>query len=121
MYKFNENLKTAIAKNFGQTDPINLVGSIKQGKPLSGPEFALLIDQLNVDIRAEEYGIIYSHLIILGLLFIDDISLIADLERQFQKILNQNNLFFNIWHLKLNPTKSAVVIFHSKQTNKTQN
>ena len=49
----------------------------------------------------------------------DDI--IVDSERQLQEILNQTNLFLNKWYLKLNPTKSAVVIFHSKQTNKTQN
>ena len=121
MYKLNQNLKTTVATKFGQTDAINIEYSIRQGKPLSGREFALLIDQLNVDIRAEGYGIIYSHLIIVSLLFMDDITLIADSERQLQEILNQANLFFNKWHLKFNPTKSAVVIFHSKQTNKTQN
>ena len=108
MYKLNQNLKTTIATKFG----INIENSTRQGKPLSGPEFALLIDHI---------GIIYSHLIIVGLLFMDEISLIADSERQLQEILNQTNLFFNKWHLKFNPTKSAVVIFHSKQTNKTQN
>ena len=51
----------------------------------------------------------------------DDISLIGDSERQLQEVLNQTNLFFNKWHLKFNPTKSAVVIFHNKQINKTQN
>ena len=51
----------------------------------------------------------------------DDITLIADAERQLQEMLNQTNFFFNKGHLKFNPTKSAVVIFHSKQTNKTQN
>ena len=49
----------------------------------------------------------------------DDIT--VDSEKQLQEILNQANLFLKKWYLKLNPTKSAVVIFHSKQTNKTQN
>ena len=51
----------------------------------------------------------------------DYIALIADSEKQLQEILNQTNLFFNKWHLKLNSTKSAVVIFDRKQANKTQN
>ena len=51
----------------------------------------------------------------------DNITLIADSERQLQEILNQTNIFFNKRHLKFNPTKSAAVIFHSKQTNETQN
>ena len=121
MYKLNQNLKTTLAAKFGQTDVIKIEDSIRQGKPLSGPEFALLIDHLNVGIRAEVYGIIYSHLIIVSLLFMYDITLLADAERQLQEIHDKANLFFNKWHLKFNPTKSAVVIFHSKQTNKTQN
>ena len=88
MYKLNQNLKTTTATKFGQTDTIDIEDSIRQGKPLSGPEFALLIDQLNVDIRAEEYGIIYSHLILVSLLCTDDTTLIADSERQLQEILN---------------------------------
>ena len=112
--QLNQNLKTTIAKKIG----ISIENSTRQGKSLSGPEFALLIDQLNVDIRAEGYGIVYSHLIIVSLLFMD-IALIVESERELQEILSQTNLFFNKWHLKFNPTKSAVVIFHSKQTNKT--
>ena len=121
MYKFDRNLKTTIATKFGQTDTIDIEDRIQQGRPLLGLEFALLIDQLNVDIKAEGYGIISSHLIIVSLLFMDDRILIADSEKQIQEILNQTNLFFNKWHLKLNLTKSAVVIFHRKQANKTQN
>ena len=117
----NQNLKTTIATKFGQTDTIDIEDSIQHGKPLSGPEFALLIDQLKIDIRGEGYGIIYSHLIIVFLLFTEDKTLIADSERQLQEILNQTNLFFSKWHLKLNPTNCAVVIFHRKQANKIRN
>ena len=117
----NQNLKTTVATKFGQTDTINIEDSIRQAKPLSKPEFALLIDHLNVYIRAEGYGIIYSPLRIVSLLFMDGITLIPDWERRLQEILNQTNFFFNKWHLKFNQTKGAVVIFHSKQTNKTQN
>ena len=73
MNKLNQNLKRTIATKFGQTDTTDIDDNIQQGTPLSGPEFALLIDQLNVDIRAEGYGIIYSHLMIVSLLFTDDI------------------------------------------------
>ena len=56
MNKLNQNLKTITATKFGQTDTVNTEDSIIQGKPLSGLEFSLLIDQRNVDIRAERYG-----------------------------------------------------------------
>ena len=121
MYKLNQNLKTTTATKFGQTDTIDIEDSIRQGKPLSGPEFALLIDQLNVGITEEGYGFIYSHLILVNLLSTDNITVIADSERQLQEILNEKNLFFNKLHLKLNLIKSALVMFHRKQVNKTQN
>ena len=89
MYKLNQNLKTTLAAKFGQTDVIKIEGSIRQGKPLSGPEFALLIDHLNVGIRAEVYGIIYSHLIIVSLLFMYDITLLADAEDNFKKYMTK--------------------------------
>ena len=100
MYKLNQNLKTTIATKFDQTDAINIEDSIRQGKLLSEPKFTHLIDQRNVVIRAEGYGIKYSHLIIASLLSMDDITLIADSERQLQEVLNQANLFFNKWHVK---------------------
>ena len=75
IYKLNQNLKSTIPKKICQTDAINIEDSIRQSKPLSGLEFTLLIDPLNVDIRAEGYGIIY---IIVSLLFMDDITLIAE-------------------------------------------
>ena len=51
---------------------------------------------------------------------VNEIISIADSERQLQEILYQTNLFFNKWHVKLNITESAVVIFHRKQANKAQ-
>ena len=50
-----------------------------------------------------------------------DITLITDSEKTSSKNTKPTNLFFNKWHLKFNLTKSAVVIFHSIQINKTEN
>ena len=47
-------------------------------------------------------------------------QMLEDSERQLKEILNQANHFFNKWHLKFYPTKSGVIAFYSKQTNKTQ-
>ena len=86
MNKLNQNLKRTIATKFGRTDTIDTDDNIQQGTPLSGPEFALLIDQLNVDIRAEGYGILYSHLIIVSLLFTE----IYNLDSRFRKTTSRN-------------------------------
>ena len=42
---------------FGLTDTIVIEDSIRQGRPFSGPEFALLIDELNVKLRTTDLGI----------------------------------------------------------------
>ena len=39
---------------FGLTDSIVMEDSIRQGRPLSGPEFGLLIDELNVELRTTD-------------------------------------------------------------------
>ena len=53
MNKLNQNLKTTIATKFGQTGTIEIEDSIRQDKSSSELKFSLLIDQLNVDIKAE--------------------------------------------------------------------
>ena len=53
--KLNKKLKTTIATEFGQTDTIDIEYSIRQGKPLSGPEFRLFIDQLSEQKDMESY------------------------------------------------------------------
>ena len=44
----------------------------------------------------------------------DDIALLARSAKELQEILNITNLFLNMWHLKVNIKKSAVMIFRSK-------
>ena len=96
---------------FGLTDTIVIEDSIRQGRPLSGPEFGLLIDELNVELRTTDLGVQYGFIIIICLLFMDDIALLARSAKEFQEILNITSLFLNKWHLKVNIKKSTVMIF----------
>ena len=50
---------------FGPTDTIVIEDSIKQGGPLSGPEFGLLIDELNVELRKTDLGVQYGYIILM--------------------------------------------------------
>ena len=73
---------------FGLTDTIVIEDSIRQGRPLSGPEFGLLIDELNVELRTTELGVQYGFIITICLLFMDDIALLARSAKELQEILN---------------------------------
>ena len=90
---------------FGLTDIIVIEDSIGQGRPLSDTEFGLLIDEMNVELRKTDLGVQYGFIILICLLFMDDIALLAKSAKELQEILNITSLFLNKWHLKVNIKK----------------
>ena len=60
MHKLNNNQETRIMTKFGLIDTIVIKDSIRQGRQLSGLEFGLLIDELNVGLRTTELGVQYQ-------------------------------------------------------------
>ena len=99
MHKLNNNQETRVMTKFGLTDKIVIVDSIRQGKPLSGSEFGLLIDELNLELRTTDLGVQYSFIILICSLFMDDIALLARSAKELHEILNITSLFLNKWHL----------------------
>ena len=93
MHKLNNNHETRVMTKFLLTNTIVIEDSIRQGRLLSGPEFGLLIDELNVELRTTDVGVQYSLIILIYLLFMDDIALLARLAKEFQEILNVTSLF----------------------------
>ena len=61
----------------GLTDTIVIEDGIRERRLLSGPEFGLLIDELNIELRTAYLGVQYGFIIIIRLLFMDDIALLA--------------------------------------------
>ena len=102
MHKLNNNQETRVMTIFGLTDTIVIENSIRQGRPLSGPECGLLIDELNVEVRTTDLGVQYVFIILICLLFMDDIALLARSAKELQEILSITSLFLNKWHLKVN-------------------
>ena len=50
MHKLNNNHEARVMTKFDLTDKTVINNSIRQGRPFSGPEFGLLIDELNVEL-----------------------------------------------------------------------
>ena len=105
MHKLNSNQETRVMAKYGLTNTIVIENSIRQGRPLSGPEAGLLIDELNVELRKTDLGVQYGFIILICLLFMDDIALFARSAKELQEILNITSLFLNKWHLKVNIKK----------------
>ena len=113
MHKLSNNQETRFMTKFGLTDTMVMEDSITQGRPLSDPEFGLLIDELNVELRTADLVVQYDFTILICLLFMDDIALLARSAKELQEKLNITSLFLNKWHLKINIQKSAVMIFRN--------
>ena len=62
---------------FSLIDTNVIEDSIRQGRLLSGLELVLLIDELNVELRTTDLGICYGYIILICLIFMDDIALLA--------------------------------------------
>ena len=76
----NSNQKIKIQTKFGLTDEVSIDYSLRQGKLLSRPEFPCFIDNPNRQLLAKDLGSRYLYLTIASLLFMNDMSVIAQSE-----------------------------------------
>ena len=105
MHKLNISQETRVMTKSGLRDTIVIEDSIRQRRPLSGPEFGLLIDELNLELITTDLGIQYGFIILIGLLFMDDIASLARSDKELQEALSKTSLFLNKWQLKVNVQK----------------
>ena len=96
---------------YGSKNKIEIEYGIRQGKVLSGPEFGVLVDEVEVEIIAEGLGIKYGHLMISSQLFMDDITITSSDIGQLKNMLAILEYVCNKWYLKINYKKSGVLIF----------
>ena len=86
-------------------------------RPLSGLEFGLLIEKLNVELRTTDLGVVqYDFIIIICLLFLDDIASLARSGKELQEVLNITTLFLNKWHIKVNIKKVQLQYLETTST-----
>ena len=84
----------------------------RQGKLLSGPEFACFADDLNFQLLAKDLEARY--LTIASLIFMDDISAISESEQEPTKMLQVNDNFLSKWQSKVNQNKRRIIVFNDK-------
>ena len=113
-YELKSNQKIKIQTKFGLTDEVIVNDSLRQGKPLSGPEFACFIDDLNCQLLAKDLGTRYLYVTIASLLFMDGISAVAESKQELTKMLQVTDNFLSKWQLKVNQNKSGIIVFNEK-------
>ena len=110
MHKLNISQETRVMTKSGLRDTIVIEDNIRQRRPLSGPEFGLLIEELNLELRTTDLGIQYGFIILIGLLFMDDIASLERSDKELQEVLRITSLFLNKWQLKVNVKKDITNI-----------
>ena len=87
MYNLCQDQVTTINTKYGPTNEIETENGIGQGKLLSGPECGALVDEVEVELRAERLVIKYGHRMISSLLFMDNITITSPDINQLKNML----------------------------------
>lgn len=108
------NNESAIINPYGLTDSFQTDLGTRQGAVPSPFLFSLGISPLIDEIRALGLDVRLGNLLIPGLLYADDIVLLAESPDELQTILNCASLFFDNWRFSVHSEKSKIVIFAKK-------
>ena len=87
--------ETSVMTKFGLTHTIVIEESIRQGRHLPRPELGLLINEINLELRTTDLGVQYGFIILIWVLFMDDIALLARSSKGLDETLNITSLFLN--------------------------
>ena len=87
--------ETSVMTIFGLTHTIVIEESIRQGRHLPRPELGLLINEINLELRTTDLGVQYGFIILIWVLFMDDIALLARSSKGLDETLNITSLFLN--------------------------
>ena len=99
--------ETSVMTKFGLTHTRVIEESIRQGRHLPRPELGLLINEINLELRTTDLGVQYGFIILIWVLFMDDIALLARSSKGLDETLNITSLFLNKWHLEVNIKKCS--------------
>ena len=121
MYK---NIKSSVQHNGDLSETFISEIGVRQGENLSPALFSLFLNDLNshmyvngangVELKDPLDLSLWLKLLIL--LYADDTIFLSETEIDFQKSLDIFHNYCNNWHLKVNISKTKVIVFGSRQT-----
>lgn len=103
-----ENTEVAIWTGEDISDYFETKSGVKQGCLMSPILFALYLNDLNDSIDG---GVDVNGLNIKVLMYADDIVMIAENPEVLQNMINQLEVYCNLWNMELNLSKSEIMIF----------
>ena len=109
-----------IKVNNNMTEWFEIGSGVRQGDSLSPSLFGLFINDLISEIKTLDIGVQVKNELISILAFADDIVILAENEKDLQKMLRHVEMWCKKWRLKVNTDKTNVVHFRKKNTQVTR-
>jgi hypothetical protein len=115
--KFNKGLKAQIKTKDGLTREIEIKDSIRQGGVLSVLQYATVMDEIAKEIQNQNKGIQINESgnRIGCLLWMDDVVLMAESEKELQEMLNITQKVANKYHIVFGKEKSKVMAINKRK------
>ena len=110
-----------ILNNEHETDYFDCPVGVKQGDCLSPTLFAIFINDLALEIKNSNIGVkLEENLLVIILLYADDIVLLAENEEDLQSLLFIVECWCKKWRLEINLTKTNIMHIRSKRKNQSK-
>ena len=110
MDKLYYNVRCNVKFGDIETDFFDIDEGVKQGCVLSPVLFCIYINELSKMLQAQDVGVHIFNTKISSLFWADDVVLIADNERDLQRMLSIAGDFAKKWKLDFNYEKSNIVV-----------
>ena len=120
LHSMYENIKTRVFCDGVKSEPFYCQLGVRQGECLSPFLFAMYINDLEMYLSANNSGITASHMKMFLLLYADDIVIFADSAEELQSEINTLYAYRDRWKLKVNSSKSHVVVFKKGRMNTSE-
>ena len=119
-HKEPKGLKAQIKTKDGITRPIKIKDSFRQGGVLSVLQYATVMDEIAKELDKEGKGITINKDEKIGcLLWMDDVVLIADTEKELKEMLSTTKRIADNYHIVFGEAKSKVMTTNKKHEEKT--
>ena len=120
LHSMYENIKTTVFCDGEKSEPFYCQLGVRQGECLSPFLFAMYINDLEMYLSTSNSGITVSHVKMFLLLYADDIVIFADSAEELQSEINSLYSYCDRWKLKVNSSKSHVVVFKRGRINQSE-
>ena len=105
-----QTAQSAVRTSCGYSYQIVCNIGVRQGCPLSPNLFSLFVSDLMDRMRDKTGGVSLNRLSVHGLMFADDVVLVAETQEKLQAMLDELSMYCSDWKLEVNTENTKIVV-----------